>query len=219
MIPDIRKGLKDNYYINTAPEITFVYDTLDGLNNQMEFLFGKAKEQTARSAKEPFDISKLFDKEKLIKKEFDIRSVVVRDPSVDYPMDEKFPTKFKHPYEMNMFMCNLDFKKIYESILFKVSQGKGKRTLKGRKVVDETRPSPFVQAPVFKHSDLDKDEYDLPLTDDRIKLMKAFVVSNKKKMQRESREYREQNLERLDKELEEKLESKQRMESSYNGQD
>lgn len=217
MIPDIQKNLAATYYRNRPPELTFVYDVYDGINNQMEHLFNIVHKETARLAKEPFDPSKLFEKEKLIKKEFDIKSVVVRDPSVDFPRDEENPTTFRHPYEMNLFMCKLDFKKMYESILFKLSQGKGRRTLGRAKPIDPTTlPSPYVDAPIFRQSDLERDQYDMPLTEDRVKLMRSFVVANKKKIQRESRELKREMFDRLDEELEENLSVKRSLEEKYN---
>ena len=219
MIPEIKKSLTANYYRNTAPEISFIYDVYDGMNKQMEFLFGSVKHETAKLVKEPFDPAKLFEKEKLIKKEFDIKSIVLRDPSVDFQRDEQHPTKFKHPFEMNLFMYNLDFKKIYESILIKISQGKSKRSLTKVLNDQQTKPSIYVQAPFFKQSELDQTEFDLPLTDDRVKLMKQFVIANKKKIQRESREMKKDMFNRLDSELDEKLTIKKELDDFYNHQD
>lgn len=217
MVPEIQKSLAATYYRNRPPELSFVYDVYDGVNNQMEHLFSTVQKETARLAKEPFDPSKLFEKEKLIKKEFDIRSMVVRDPSVDFPRDEENPTRLRHPFEMNLFMCKLDFKRMYESILFKLAQGKDKRTLSRAKSVDQTTlPSPYVDAPMFRQSDLEKEQYDMPLTEDRVKLMRTFVVSNKKKIQRESRELKREMFDRLDEELDEKLAIKRDMEDKYN---
>ena len=216
MAPDIKRHLATTYYRNRPPELSFVYDVYDGVNAQMEYLFSKVKKETAKLAKEPFDPSKLFEKEKLIKKEFDIKSVVVRDPSVDFLRDEENPTQLRHPYEMNLFMCKLDFKRMYESVLLKLSQGKSKRTLRRAKPIDPTTmPSPYVEAPIFKQSDLEKEEYDMPLTDDRVKLMRSFVVLNKKKIQRESRELKREMFDRLDEDLDEKLSIKRDMEEKY----
>ena len=220
MIPDIKKNLATTYYRNRPPELSFVYDVYDGINSQMEYLFSTAKRETSQWTKEPFDPSKLFEKEKLIKKEFDIKSVVVRDPSVDFPRDEENPTRFRHPYEMNLFMCKLDFKRMYESILFQLSQGKGKRTLRRTKPLHQTSlPSVYVEAPVFRQSDLQEGEYEMPLTDDRVKLMRSFVIANKKKFQRESREQNREMFDRLDDELEEKLSIKRDLEERYSEAD
>lgn len=220
MKPDIRTGLSNTYYVNSPPEITFIYDVYDGINNQMEYLFGSVKEETSKLSKEPFDPAELFKKEKLIKKEFDIKSIVVRDPSVDFSRDEQNPIKFNHPYEMNLYMCNLEYKKIYESILVKLSQGKTKRTLgKDKQFKNQTTtPSLYVSPGTFKESDLDN-EYVLPLTHDRVKLMKTFLVSNKKKIQRESRELKREMFDRLDNELDEKLSIKQKLDEHYEDHD
>lgn len=216
MIPDIKKNLATTYYRNRPPELTFIYDVYDGINSRMEGLFTTVEKETASLVKESFDPSKLFEKEKLIKKEFDIKSMVVRDPSVDFPRDEENPTQFRHPWEMNLFACKLDYKRMYESILFKLSQGKGKRTLRGAKPLDPTTmPSIYVDAPIFRQSDLDKEKYEMPLTDDRVKLMRTFVVSNKKKLQRESRELKREMFDRLDDDLDEKLSIKRDMDERY----
>ena len=216
MIPDIQLSLRQDYYRNSSPLITFYYDIYDGVNTQMEYLYSSVKDQTAKIEKEPFDPAKLFMKEKLIKKEFNMKSVVLRDPSADFPRDEMHPTKFKHPYEMNLFACKLDFKRIYEYILVQISQGKSKRTLGKPTVSDETSPSVYVSPPIFKHSDLGMvDEFEMPLTDERIKLMKQFVISNKKKSQHEYREVKKEDYERREDDFEKNLEAKRNMDERY----
>ena len=188
-----------------VPQLLFVFDEYEEKNRAVGELLRKVESSPGWNREhKPFDPTEFLPPSKLISNAFqkikprffkktlttfDQRFADEQTYEFEKAQAEEFDemvrsAEFQHPVDMRLNATGLDYKSLANRVLFYLSRS---RNAMGMSTIKITTPDSWIPPAVPKNTFPNENDRVIPNTDQRIELMRRFVIEHQKKRRRESR--------------------------------
>jgi hypothetical protein len=228
----LHKSLIDKQKNAKVPDLMFVYDEYEDQQQAVAQLLDQIRPDLQEKA--PFDARQFVPPSKLISDAFvNIKPKHFKKQLTLYDEQEATEQQFAYekkqsallgnervefecPPDMRLNAANLDYRTLINRVLFYLSRTRAEITQNNSHMKATSHWVPPIQSNADNRVAPDPDRAtSIASTEDRLLLMRRFLVEHRKKKQRESRETMRKEMQRLDLISEGLVEAEQRWNSRY----